>query len=64
MRLFSFTVVGQYSDLTTTHREGIVSVLYGVYTLLESDNSGGTVTTAAANRNLMYVNGTESTTLA
>jgi len=55
-------VVGQYNDMRTTHSEGTVSVLYGVYTLLESDNSGGTVATATANRNLMYVNGTGSTT--
>jgi hypothetical protein len=38
--------------------------LYGTYNLLESDNSGGIVTTAAANRNLMYVNGTGSTATA
>lgn len=57
-------VYGHYNDMRVSHSEGTISNLFGVYTLLESDNSGGTVTTATANRNLMYVNGTGSTNLA
>jgi len=57
-------VYGQFNDMRLSHSEGTISNVYGVYTLLESDNSGGTVATASANRNLMYVNGTGSTTTA
>jgi len=58
----SDAVYGLYNDMRVSHSAGTISVLYGNYTLLESDNSGGTVATATANRNLMYVNGTGSTT--
>ena len=57
-------VYGQFNDMRVSHSEGTISNLNGVYTLLESDNSGGTVGTATANRNLMYVNGTGNTTTA
>ena len=57
-------VYGIYNDMRATHNTETISNLYGTYNLLESDNSGGIVATAAANRNLMYVNGTGSTTTA
>jgi hypothetical protein len=57
-------VYGIYNDMRASHSADTISALYGTYNLLESDNSGGTVTTATADRNLMYVNGTGSTTTA
>jgi hypothetical protein len=60
----SDAVFGLYNDIRASHSADTISALYGNYTLLESDNSGGTVSTATADRNFMYVNGTGSTTQA
>ena len=60
----SDAVIGFYNDIRASHSADTISALYGNYNLLESDNSGGTVGTAMANRNLMYINGAGSTTSA